>query len=97
MKFNLTWAWSPSFFFACLTNCYMVKTRSGKVTGKVTTKRSTIWRYPKCKKHPKGGVMCATCSRAGQTKAGYEAYFNKNKRRAMVRPTRTHGAPPPRK
>ena len=77
----------------------MVKTRSGKVTGKVvTTKKSTIWRYPKCKKHPKGGVMCATCSRAGQTKAGYEAYFNKNKfRHAMVRPTRRHGAPPPRK
>ena len=27
------------------------------------------WRFPKCTRHPNGGVMCATCFKAGMTRA----------------------------
>ena len=83
----------------------MVKTRSGlttqpskKESGLSTKQKKETWRYPRCKRHPRGGVMCASCARAGFTKEGYEQHFKQNKgRHALPRPAVRTGAPPTRK
>ena len=88
----------------------MVKTRSGK-TYKMNViskkkKNTTVsnsssssnkpYRYPNCERHPKGGVMCAACVRAGHTKESYQAYYDKySKSRPM--PRKSTGGKAPRK
>jgi hypothetical protein len=41
--------------------------------------------HPKCTKHPRGGVMCATCYRAGKTDEQIRAYQAANPRHAHPR------------
>ena len=81
----------------------MVKLRSGKTyKSNIVCKKkkkatgSKTFRYPKCEKHPRGGVMCAACVRAGHTKQSYQAYYDKySKSRPM--PRKSTGGKAPRK
>ena len=67
----------------------MVTTRSGKSTH--------VYRYPKCKRHPKGGVKCATCFRAGKTEDELKAYEEYCRKHRLAFPTRSTGGKAPRK
>uniref|UniRef100_A0A7S4RVB2 Uncharacterized protein n=1 Tax=Ditylum brightwellii TaxID=49249 RepID=A0A7S4RVB2_9STRA len=46
----------------------------------------SLWRYPKCDRHPKGGVKCATCMRAGHTEASWEKATTKMIERRLAVP-----------
>ncbi len=78
----------------------MVSTRSGGKPATVPVSKAAKPAakekpYPKCTKHPNGGVMCASCSRAGMTPSEYAAAYEKHKMtRPMVRPAERRSAPP---
>ena len=67
----------------------MVTTRSGKSTH--------VYRYPKCDRHPKGGVKCATCFRAGKTEDELKAYEEYCRKHRLAFPRRSTGGKAPRK
>jgi hypothetical protein len=81
----------------------MVVTRGGTDTAKAVARRApskakkhktAAYRFPKCARHPRGGVMCAACAMAGFTREEYEAYARSNPRRALPRPLERKRAPP---
>jgi hypothetical protein len=67
----------------------MVTTRNGKCTDE--------YRYPSCSRHPKGGVKCATCFRAGKTEQELMTIEELCKKKRTPYPQRSTGGKAPRK
>ena len=76
--------------------------KKGKAVQATITKS---FRYPRCSRHPRGGVKCVACMRAGHTKASWKRYITKAQKppragtRAKAVPvidTRRRRAPPKR-
>jgi len=49
--------------------------------GAATTAETT---FKKCARHPKGGVMCATCMKAGHTKASWATFEESQREKAAA-------------
>ena len=67
----------------------MVTTRSGKCTQE--------YRYPRCTRHPNGGVKCGTCFRAGKTEKELKSYEEHCRVKRLPFPTRSIGGKAPQK
>ena len=71
-------------------------TSSSSSANSSSSSSSSVYRYPKCERHPRGGVMCATCVMAGHTEESYKAYYEKYKYTRAL-PRRSSGGKAPRK
>ncbi len=70
----------------------------GTCTAETRNEPSTKeYRYPPCKRHPRGGVKCATCFRANKTEAELSKYIQECHKRRMPYPRKSTGGKAPRK
>ena len=71
--------------------------KSSKTTETKNRPSTKEYRYPSCKRHPRGGVKCATCFRANKTEAELSKIMQKCQEKRMPYPRKSTGGKAPRK